>query len=333
MKAIEKMNRHNLVFGFLLLSFVARAFPSPTSDLSSPSQEVRDAAGRILRNTYTPPSREKWDAIIASIKPGDPLSKVLDAIRPYKPAPAPQIFDGGGASQDSYWLDGLWILRCEYTEPGKTVIKVSLTEQLRSVYVKPPAGFTGVWTTYYLNGQPQSSIEFKNGRYFGTFTSFSPDGSKSVVQHYDGTGCNGEDTGYFRSGKIMYRAYYRANKESGIWTWYNEDGSVREMQGHEQMDSSLSNLPTPPKNQKVDRITKDFNDELENLKAIPTLPRASDFKTTRCSVLSKYIQLYLRVCDAANKRGKLVSTPVSISVTIPVVHLSGFDPTDIKDSR
>ncbi len=94
-------------------------------------------------------------------------------------------------------------------------------------------------TTFYWhlgdvfpNGQRSHEIHYQNGQYFGTFTSFRSDGSKCVIQHYDASGCNGEDTGYFPSGKIMYRGYYKANKQVGIWTWYNEDGSVRETQDH-----------------------------------------------------------------------------------------------------
>jgi hypothetical protein len=41
---------------------------SPQSDLGSPSQKVRDAAAKILRETYVPPSRTNWDPPSAELK-------------------------------------------------------------------------------------------------------------------------------------------------------------------------------------------------------------------------------------------------------------------------
>ena len=42
----------------------------------------------------------------------------------------------------------------------------------------------------------------------------------------------GEGTGYFPSGRIMYRGTYKAGVQAGMWTWYNEDGTVRSKQDY-----------------------------------------------------------------------------------------------------
>ena len=97
-------------------------------------------------------------------------------------------------------------------------------------WVAPSSGFTGVWITYFVNGRRSHQIHYKNGRYFGTFTTFRSDGSKAVVQHYGVEGVEGEDTGYFPSGALMYRGQYSKGAQSGTWVWYNEDGSVRSTQ-------------------------------------------------------------------------------------------------------
>lgn len=50
------------------------------------------------------------------------------------------------------------------------------------MWVAPPADFTGVWTTYFANGQRSHEIHYSNGRYSGIFTAFHSNGSKAYVQ-------------------------------------------------------------------------------------------------------------------------------------------------------
>jgi antitoxin component YwqK of YwqJK toxin-antitoxin module len=58
-------------------------------------------------------------------------------------------------------------------------------------------------------------------------TSFYDDGSKAVVTHFVGGIQEGEETGYFHSGKVNYRGVYKAKAMVGTWIWYNEDGTVK----------------------------------------------------------------------------------------------------------
>jgi hypothetical protein len=69
-------------------------------------------------------------------------------------------------------------------------------------------------------------------RYDATFTSFYDDGAICVVQHFGPTGANGEDVGYYRSGKVKYRGAYKDGAMDGTWTWFNEDGTVHNTQVH-----------------------------------------------------------------------------------------------------
>ena len=121
-------------------------------------------------------------------------------------------------------------VRLDATKTGdeaSTVMKVSLQEHLQHVWVEPPEGFSGTWTTYFINGQRSHEIHYAGGRYSGVFTAFRSDGSKACVQHYGPNGAEGEDTGYFPSGRIAYRGFHKDGKQVGTWTHYNEDGSVQ----------------------------------------------------------------------------------------------------------
>ena len=133
---------------------------------------------------------------------------------------------GGGSTTVLYRLDDLWLLSCSYGRANE-LFRAELSEMLNNVWVAPASDFTGVWTTYFVNGQRSHEIHYRNGQYFGTFTSFYSNGSKAVVQHYGAEGVDGEDTGYFPSGALNYKARYSKGEPAGTWVWYNEDGSVR----------------------------------------------------------------------------------------------------------
>ena len=201
------------------------------SDLGSQSQETRDAAAKTLLEIYTPPPRAQWEPLLATIKLGDGKEEILEKLRPFNPTEEAGA-RGGGSYCVSYRLDDLWSLRCCYRNSDMTLFKFDLIEFLRWVWVAPPPDFTGVWVTYFPNGQRSHEVHYREGRYFGEFNSYRSDGSKCVTQHYGADGVDGEDTGFFPSGRVAYRGYFKAGKKIGIWTWYNEDGSIRSTQDH-----------------------------------------------------------------------------------------------------
>src|SRR5947207_12353769 len=71
-------------------------YASPADDLASPSQEKRDAAAKEIRRAYAPPSRSKWDSLIAEFRLGMPQTNVLKQIRSHK-----LDFEGGIGSGTS----------------------------------------------------------------------------------------------------------------------------------------------------------------------------------------------------------------------------------------
>jgi len=221
---------------FLLLIFLCLASSlsaSPRSDLASPSQKIRDAAARILLISYTPPPRTNWESFVATIKVGDSKTNVLEQLRRFNADLRPEWGMGSGEScLESYRLDDLWMLECQFLCSSNTLVERKLTDHLRYIWVEPPPKFTGVWTTYYVNGQKSHEVHYKDGKYDGEFTRFRPDGSKWYLQHSVAGISEGEDTGFFPSGRIMYRGVYRAGVQVGTWTWYNEDGSVRSTQDY-----------------------------------------------------------------------------------------------------
>ncbi len=212
----------------LALLVVARTgHAGPREDLASPSQEKRDAAAAKLRTSFKPTPRGKLDALVAKIqKPGMTKPKALALLKPFKPQ-----MEGGGAGGGGetiqYRIDDSWIVECGFsTRSDASVLAARLVPSVRGVWVEPPKKFTGVWTTYYANGQRSNEITYKDGKYDGTFTSFHQDGSKATVQTYGPNGANGDDTGYHPNGKVAYRGSYKDGKQVGVWTWYDENGKV-----------------------------------------------------------------------------------------------------------
>ena len=200
---------------------------SPRSDLSSTNQETRDAAAKILRETYTPPSLTNRDALVASLKVGMSKTNILQLLK--------QVIissEGGGGSgtseSQSFRLDDLWILVCYFNSEVYSGSK--LVAEVLDVWVEPPPKFTGLWTTYHVNGQKSYEIHYKDGKRDGEMTSFYDGGSKCVVTHFVDGIQDGDDTGYFRSGKINYTGIYKTNEMVGTWTWFNEDGTVKSTQ-------------------------------------------------------------------------------------------------------
>lgn len=214
---------------------VGCAIAVPTDDLGSPSQQVRDAAAKILRESFIPPPRSRWEPVVAAIKSGDSKKSILQLLRRFNVTTEFGI-SSGRSFTESYRLDDAWVLVCVYerADPTDMVLQHELAERMRSVWVAPRSNFSGVWVTYFVNGQRSHEIHYASGRYSGVFTSFHSNGSRAVVQHYGPSGADGEDTGYFPSGHVMYRGKYKNGSQVGTWIHYNEDGSVSSTTKHSE---------------------------------------------------------------------------------------------------
>lgn len=216
---------------------VVRVWAGPLDSLGSASQHVRDAAAERLRQTFVATPRSRWEPVIASLKPGDSRKSVLQVLQPYGVADAVPRVRGGGVSIEMYRLDEVWVVNASFGRSNE-LLRTELIELVAHVWVAPAPDFTGTWTTYFVNGRRSHEIEYKDGRYFGTFTAFRADGSRLCVQQYGAAGVEGEEIGYFPSGAIMYRGKWRNQVQAGTWTWYGEDGSVSSTQNHPDLDAA-----------------------------------------------------------------------------------------------
>jgi hypothetical protein len=207
---------------------------SPVADLSSPLQETRDAAAKILRATYTPPPRTNWDKLVSTLKIGSPKTNILAQLQSLN------LHIGGGVGSgntetQTYPLDEFWLLECSFTNTisGSGLNRVGLIGRLNNIWVEPPTNFTGIWKTYWANGQPSHEFHYKNGQLEGLLTTFYTDGSKCVVSSQQNGVPDGVEEGYHPSGRIAYKGTYKAGKQVGHWIWYKEDGSIESEKDYE----------------------------------------------------------------------------------------------------
>lgn len=220
---------------FLALSLLCSAddaeIKSLVVHLASVEQTERDVAAKRLREVFEPSQRKTWEPLLDSLKPGSTKKELLDKLHPAQRQVEAGI-GSGGSHMEEYRLDHFWLLRCWFLNEGDVLREANLESRMQHVWAAPPADFSGVWVTYFVNGQPSHVIEYHGGSYHGTFTANHADGSKAYVQHYGPEGADGEDTGYYPSGKVSYRAFYSKGKAIGIWTWYNIHGEVTNTRVH-----------------------------------------------------------------------------------------------------
>jgi hypothetical protein len=218
-----------LAVGFLLGEGIL--YGSPIDDLGSPSQERRDAAAKILRKTYTPPPRKNWDALVRTLQLGTPQTNIEARLRSSNLVSGME-WGSGITHVKNYRLDTLWILECSFTNTtpnisNSALYHVGIKEQLRDIWVEPPTNFTGVWRTYWANGQLSTEIKYNNGRRDGEDKTFYTDGSICVLSHVINDSWEGEETAFYPSGRIKYKGQYKGGSQAAQWVWYNEDGSIQ----------------------------------------------------------------------------------------------------------
>ena len=214
-----------LLIAFLICCSIANLIGSPASDLSSSSQEVRDAAAKILRSSNTLLTRTNWEAIAGTMTNGMAKMAVTELLSPYHVIPSAEGRPRGSYSL-SYRLDDTWILICHFRYTDDVLLDRTLSMSPLCVWVEPPTNFTGVWITYYVHGQKSREVHYDDGKYQGEYIEYNPDGSKSVVQHFKHHVAEGTDTGYYTSGRLKFRGDYSAGVPVGTWIWYNEDGTT-----------------------------------------------------------------------------------------------------------
>jgi hypothetical protein len=163
--------------------------------------------------------------LVNSITNGTTMTNLLELLSPYHVKGGYTYFPDTLAQNKAYRLDDEWIVVCWFR--GDILAGRTLDLSLRIVWVDPPTNFSGIWITYFVNGQKSHEIHYKSGKCHGEWVTYHPDGSKRSVQNYDHQIAEGADTGLFPSGRTNWRGIYKRGKQVGTWTWYNEDGSVK----------------------------------------------------------------------------------------------------------
>lgn len=147
------------------LIMTLRAGASPFSDLASPSQEVRIHAAQTIRDNhlFKETSRKPWEAFASTFKPGDSAQRVLARLQKggFLPGETEEEF-GSRALVYHIPLDDCWALRLAIND--RTLTELDVVEEPKEIWVAPPAGYSGFWRTYRINGERASFRYYVNGK-------------------------------------------------------------------------------------------------------------------------------------------------------------------------
>ena len=213
----------------LLMSFAIASSSSihatPSDDLSSSDQSVRDKAAAALRVSYQSIPESKWMPLLNELKKGLSNKEVRAILLPYNVTEGGGAA-GGGAYSTTFRLDSEWSVCCAFTQKDDILFKRELNHSLSGVVVPIPKDFTGRWVTYFPNGSISREENCKNGKRIGTFISYNSDGSKCIEEHYHENGIDSEQIGYHPSGKVSYRVRLSEGRQAGTLTFYDESGKV-----------------------------------------------------------------------------------------------------------
>jgi hypothetical protein len=203
--AASRMIATRFLVGLVSLCSVGGLWASPRSDLESASPATRAAAAKILRANPVPHPATNWNSLLAALKIGTPMTNVEARLRSVHAQlelkcdiTVPCVW------LERYRLDDLWLLYCHFHYVSNTLIETKLFQTWRPIYLQPPPHFTGVWTTYYANGQKLCQTRYKDGDY------------------------DGDDISYYPSGRVSCWSTRKGKRGEpvGTGTAYKEDGTV-----------------------------------------------------------------------------------------------------------
>jgi hypothetical protein len=216
---------------------------SQIARLADRDGDVRAAAAAELRSLLTGDhdaitdnhGRLYWEEEIRQVKPG---MKHDDVLRILPPVDKNISGQGTGQTHSKSWrIDDYWTVNVYYHNPDVVqVMSPSLNRRARAVWVEPPAGFAGKWTTWHVNGQKAQEIEYQDGKYHGTYAAFYDNGCIANQQNYENGVSNGADQGWYADGGKSYEGQYINGQQDGTWTHWHADGRLqtrREMRSGE----------------------------------------------------------------------------------------------------
>ena len=111
---------------------------------------------------------------------------------------------------------------------------------------------SGLWRSYYENGNLKSSVTYKNGKvdgiafFFyndnsetkraeviykedviqGVYQEFYQNGAQKAKLNYEDGKLDGDAEFYYQSGRIKIKGEYKKNEKKGKWLFYSENGEI-----------------------------------------------------------------------------------------------------------
>ena len=85
----------------------------------------------------------------------------------------------------------------------------------------------GLWKYYYENGRPGSVINYVNDTIDGNVYEIDDKGGVRFVGYQIMGNLEGLSTYFFENGKLRKQGEWKAGQKVGIWNYFNEDGSLK----------------------------------------------------------------------------------------------------------
>ncbi len=245
-----------VVVGFVSLAGCRRDPASARQKLASPDPAERAKAAEALRSAYAKDpvalgdhGASHWAERLKRV-PGKTDDEVRDILAGATILPGSE--GGGGGRSVTFRLDDFWLATMGQSDrgDGRYFSAGPARRFVVHVDVQPPAGFTGTWTTYYVNGAVYASTEIDHGRVMrarqqhdngqvrvesvyvdgareGHVVTYFADGKPEWDQNYAKGELVGEERWYWENGKLREARRWKNGKQDGRMKVYGEDGSLR----------------------------------------------------------------------------------------------------------
>ena len=208
---------------------IAKLASRDSTERSAAAAELR----RLLAGDFDAVTNNRgrlyWEERLRQVKPDMKHEEVLKIL-----PPVDKNISGnwsGGTGNQHWRLDDYWTVGVHYHYPDVVhEMRPQLQARVRDVWVDPPDGFTGKWTTWYVNGQKARESELTNGKSHGVLRSHHDNGRVAFEQHYVNGTCHGSDRGWYADGGKMYEGQYADDKRDGIWTHWYANGQLQSRQ-------------------------------------------------------------------------------------------------------
>ncbi len=92
--------------------------------------------------------------------------------------------------------------------------------------IKPDKNTTGAFEDKYPNGITKTLGNYRFGKRDGVWAMFYPSGILWSENQYKNDTLNGPTSSFFENGKQRYNGFYKANKPSGTWQFYDTLGNI-----------------------------------------------------------------------------------------------------------